>query len=133
MNKFLQKFQKKPIQKTPVNFTVNERVITISPISFEKMLEVVFLILPYLKMVKIVKEEYKTDDDAFVFFDVIENLLLHLDKENIVKALSILLNQDIEFTKTITHVQALQIMPLIIDQNDLIETFYLLRELGAFS
>lgn len=83
-------------------------------------------------MAKVVKETNKTDD-ALIFFDVVENLILQMKPENLSKAFSLLLNEDIEVTKGITHVQALQIMPHIIDQNDLIETFYLMRELGAFS
>jgi len=93
---------------------------------------VVFLLLPYIKMVRVVKEEHKSNLDPVIFFDIIENLILQLHLKDINKILQIFLKQDEEFVSTLTAQDFVRIAPIIIRINNLVEVMFLMRNLGAF-
>jgi hypothetical protein len=126
------KNKKTVAEKLPNTFTINNRQITIVPATYDEVLEVVFLLLPYLKMVRVVKEEHKSNLDPVIFFDIVENLILQLRRQDINKILQIFLKQDEEFVSKITADDLVKLAPIIIRVNNLIEIMFLMRNLGAF-
>ncbi len=130
---FLKNRQKNQVNKKPDNtFTINNREITILPATYDEVLEVVFLLLPYLKMVRVIKEQHKSNLDPVIFFDIVENLILQLSRKDANKILQILLKQDEEFVSIMTVKDVVTLAPILIKVNNLIETMFILRNLGAF-
>ena len=111
---------------------INKRKVTIKPVPYSGMLEVVFLILPYLKMVRVIKDEHKSFMEPDIFFDVIENLILQLKPKDLSRVLQIFLDQDEEFVSVLTNKDLVMLAPIIIRENNIVETMLLLRSLGAF-
>jgi len=127
------KFQKKEQTETSVSkLYIKERFIIITPISYEELLEVVFLILPYLKLVKVIRNEKQSAVTADIFFDVINNLILQLNRKDLNRALQLLTRQDETFVNSLTAEDLLKMLPLIIRENKLIDVFFVMRSLGAF-
>lgn len=128
--KFLKK-KTEIVEKVPT-FKINNRAIEITPVSYDEILEVVFLLLPYIKLVRVVKAEHKSNLDPVIFFDIVENLILQLNRKDFNRILVLTTHQDEEFINTLTHKDLIMIAPTIITVNHLIETMFLLRNLGAF-
>lgn len=101
--------------------------------SYEDTLEVVFLLLPYLKLVTVVREKKKNGDYPIdVFFDVVENLIMQLRRQDLNKALRLILKKDEAFVSNITGPELVRCLPIIIKANNFIDLFFLMRSLGAF-
>lgn len=96
------------------------------------MLDVIFLILPYLKLVRVIKQEKQSIMEPGLFFDVIDNLIKQLNRQDLNKALMILTKQDEEFVKTLSHEDFIKILPVLIKENHFVETMFILRNLGMF-
>jgi len=122
----------KKVEKPDNTFIINKRQITILPVTYDETLEVVFLLLPYIKMVRVIKEEHKSNLDPIIFFDIVENLILQLRRQDINKILQILLKQDEGFVSELTTEDFVRLAPIFIRINHLIEVMFILRNLGAF-
>lgn len=129
---FLKKIGKKK-NLTPDNvIKVAGEKITILPVSYDEILEVVFLLLPYIKMVRVIKDEHKSSLDPVIFFDIVENLIMQLNKKSLSRILVIFLKRDEVFVANLTNKDLVRLAPIIIRENGLIETMFLMRNLGAF-
>jgi hypothetical protein len=120
--------------KNKKSFLINGRIIKITPLTFDEMFEVVFLILPYIKtfiLAKMQVDETATPSD--VYFDIIQNAVSQLNRKDAEKAMSIFLHQDIEFVEQMKFKDFQRMMPTIIRVNDLYETFIHLYNLGLIN
>ena len=104
-----------------------QRNKNIRKLSFDNLLDICFLILPYIKAVKKIKEEYKGNSPIDLFKDIVENILSQLNKDNIQKILDIVYIN----SKNKTPKDIISDIPYIIHRNNLIEIFILLQELGV--
>lgn len=112
---------------------INKTRIKITPVTYDEMLEVIFLILPYLKLVRVIKEEHQSiTTDPTLFFDIVQNLILQLNRRDLNRILQILLRKDGGFVNQISHVDFIRALPVLIRENKLIDTVFILRNLGAF-
>jgi len=137
MNKiktWISKIQKKPQPQTKIikSFKINDRQVQITPISYNEMLDVIFLILPYLKLIRVIKQEHESIMDPGLFFDVIESMVNQLNRRDLTKILVILIKQDEQFCSTLTHKELIMMLPTLIMENDFIDTMQLLKGLGVF-
>jgi len=120
--------------KNKKSFLINGRIVKITPLTFDEMFEVVFLILPYIKtfiLAKMQIDETATPSD--VYFDIIQNAVSQLNRKDAEKAMSIFLHQDIEFVEQMKFKDFQRMMPTIIRVNDLYETFIHLYNLGLIN
>jgi hypothetical protein len=120
--------------KNKKSFLINGRIVKITPLTFDEMFEVVFLILPYIKtfiLAKMQVDETATPSD--VYFDIIQNAVSQLNRKDAEKAMSIFLHQDIEFVEQMKFKDFQRMMPTIIRVNDLYETFIHLYNLGLIN
>jgi hypothetical protein len=125
LKKLLKKWQRK---KT---FLINKRIVKIKPLTFDEMLEVVFLLLPYLKIIKLAKQEI--DEDATpsdIYYDVLHNGIVQMSRTDASRAVMILLHQDLKFVEEMAFKDFQRILPTVVRENDLIETFLHLNSLG---
>lgn len=128
---FLKNKQKKPIQPDNI-ITLKGKKITITPGTYDEVLEVVFLLLPYLKLVRVIKTEHKSNLEPEIFFDIVENLILQLKRKDLNRILQVLLKQDEQFVSQLTGEDLVRIAPILMKENHLIEIMLILRNLGAF-
>lgn len=94
--------------------------------------EFIFLIIPYIKLIKRAKADYKGDMDTGTFSFVVSTLVQELDKETLYKACSIIYHCDVEELKKVETVKVIRLLPKLIKINNLIETMMIMKSLGAF-
>lgn len=129
---FLQRlFPKKPKPK-PTSFTVNEKTITIVPLTFDEVLEVVFLVLPYMKGFLQARRKLADETPVDIYFDIISNIFEQANRTHLTKILTIVYHESEEFCKKVTYAEFSKTLPAILRVNKFSETFQILLALGVF-
>lgn len=127
---FLQKlFQKKTKQRS---FNINHKTITITPLTFEEVLEVVFLVLPYMKGFLAARRQIADETPVDLYFDIISNIFEQVSRDNLNKILTIILHENEQFCREVTYAEFMKILPAVIRENKFSETFQILLALGVF-
>lgn len=135
MNRIQKIFQTKepsPVSEPGNIVFLNKQKIAITAVTFDELLEVAFLFSPYLKAAIKMREEYKSEGDAFAFFDVVQNIVTQLNVADFNKSIQILLKLPEESVKELTANDIVKILPIIIQENDLVSVFFSMRSLGLF-
>lgn len=112
---------------------IGNKEITLKPINFEQMTAVMFLLVPYVKLIKTIKDELgNTKTDVSLFYDIINNLIEQLDKTSLIRILSIFLGESPEYVTGLTASDIMPILPNIIYINDLYIVYSMFKQLEAF-
>jgi hypothetical protein len=128
LKKLIKKFRKRS------TFFINKRFVKITPLTFEEMLEVVFLILPYIKTFILAKQQVSEDSTpSDIYFDILHNSVSQLGKQDANRVMCLLLHQDKEFVETLSFKDFQRMVSAIIRENELYETFIHLHNLGFIS
>jgi len=111
---------------------IGKKTLPLKPMSLEEAVNFIFILFPYIKLIKRSKEEYKTENNINHFSFIVSTLVDELDKETLYKAISLLLHQPIDVIKTIESKDIYLALPKLIRANNLIELYYIFKNLGAF-
>ena len=104
---------------------------TAEVLNFSEVIDVIFLVLPYLKFIKRVRAEYQAKTEAEVFRFVIQTLLESMEKKDIYKAFSIALRKPEKDIENLTMAELVILVPKLIRENGLFEIYLLMKKLGA--
>lgn len=100
--------------------------------SFDETIQFFFLLLPYYGLVNEIKKNYGKDK-AEIFTLILENFISQMDKDVLFQALSIATQIDIDTLKNKPFREVVAYIPIIIKVNNLIETYFLLKQYGIFN
>ncbi len=95
-------------------------------LTLDEFLEVLFLFLPYLSLIRRVKKEYKEQQDGNLLFFMIQTLISEMDRKDLNKIFTILLKQDASKMALSDFIKKI---PDIISQNNLVELYLISKQL----
>lgn len=98
----------------------NKNIRKLTP---EELIKLCFLILPYLKIIKVIKDEYNSNSSVDLFKDIVENIISQVDETNLDKCLKLI------YYKKPTIKDLILDLPYFIHKNNLVEIFVLFKEL----
>ena len=119
-------------QKKPTKFTINKKTITITPLKFDEVMEVVFIVIPYMKGFIKARKMVADESPVDVYFDVISNIFSQINKDSLTKVFSIILHEPEGFCKELEYKDFIKILPTVLRENKISETFQILLVLGVF-
>lgn len=96
------------------------------------MVEIVFLVLPYLRGFLQAHRGIKTENPVDIYYDVVSNIFEQINRNHQTKILMFLLHEDENFCKELTYADFIKVLPAIMRENKLAETFQILFALGVF-
>lgn len=100
-------------------------------LNFSEVIDIVFLVLPYIKFIKRARAEYRSKSEADLFRFMIHTLLDGMDKKDIYKAFSIALRKSEDEIQKMEMKELVLLAPKLIRDNGLLEVYLLMKKLGA--
>lgn len=105
----------------------------IPDLTFEEVTKLFFLLIPYIKTVQSLIDEYKNKkSDIQLFYDVAENLITQLSGDKLAEAAAIIFSCTPEEAKKKTSRDVALRLPGVIYKNNLPSLFLLFKMLGLF-
>lgn len=127
---------KNPFQKnkapTVQTIRLNGSSVELLPLKLSEVVEVFFLLSPYIKTIQKIKDDYKSESSIETFQFVTETLLSELDRKVVVEILSIILHKPYVFVSDISISEIATYIFDIIMVNKLLEYYALFDKLGVF-
>lgn len=117
--------------KSKTKTETNDNGSTVEKLNFSELIDLIFLILPYIKLIKRIRAEYQSDNQAEVFRFTIQTLLEGMDKGDLYKIISIAGRIPEEKAKEMSLSEFILLTPKIIRANNLIDLYLLMKRLGA--
>lgn len=112
-------------------YKINGKIIAVEKLNFSELIDIIFLIIPYLKLIKRIRAEYLAESSGEIFRFVIQTLADEIDREDLYKVFSIALRLPEEEIKTAEISELVLIIPQIIRRNGLLDLYLLMKRLGA--
>jgi hypothetical protein len=109
---------------TPKPKKLPEKILTL-----KEMVELGILLIPYLRALKDTKKMLRESNNADGFYILIDYVLKKLPKEEISRISRILFDRNAD---EITVPEMVRRLPGIIEQNDLLDGFIILKQMGLF-
>lgn len=103
---------------------------SVKVLNLDELLEIFILLIPYIGFIKELKNQYRKQDNGTSLYIIISTLLDTIKKDDLYKIISILLDCDIEKAKIVTMKEFIKILPKVFSENNLIEAYILLKNLG---
>lgn len=105
--------------------------IKVKLLTLEEVLNVVFLLIPYLKTIGKLKSYYNTENSE-MFYELVKNVLEQVKKDDLFNIVKILTDLDDDAVKKLRTVDFIGIFIATIKENDLIACYRILVEMGVF-
>jgi len=111
---------------------IKGKTLPLSPMTLAEAVDFLFALMPVIKLLKRTKEEYKSNSDPQMFRFIVNTLLTEIDKEDLYSLLAILFHVSNDEIKKFEIPDLVVYFPSLIKENNLIELFYIWKQLGAF-
>lgn len=121
---------KKPKSETVF---IGNKNVEIVAVSLEKLTEAIFLLIPYVKLIKTIKSELTNNStDLALFYDIVQNLVDQINRDHLNKILAIFTGLSVDEIKDASGTDIVRILPTIIYMNDLYIVYNIFKQLEAF-
>ena len=112
-------------------YKINGKKVIVEKLNFSDLIDVVFLVLPYIKIIKRVRAEYQSQTDSELFRFMIQTLIEEMDKTALYKAFAIATKLPEDEIKQMSVIDMVTITPGLIRKNGLLDLYLLMKRLGA--
>lgn len=100
-------------------------------LTLDEFFELLFLALPYIKLVKRLKAEYNASKDEHLFRFIISGLLAEMERPTLLKIFAIITHKPVEEVEKMTVSQMVALVPKMIMDNNLLELYHYGKQLGV--
>ena len=95
-------------------------------------MEVVFLVLPYMKGFMKSRKMIADETPVDLYFDIVSNIFQQVNRNHLTKILTIVLHENEDFCSGLIYADFVRVLPSVIRENRFSETFQILLALGVF-